>query len=70
MGSTLDLTRARWRKSSYSGSSGGDCVEVADLEARVAVRDSKYPEVGVLTASPEAYGAFVRYVRASKTRRV
>jgi Domain of unknown function (DUF397) len=25
----MDLTGARWRKSSYSGNSGGDCVEVA-----------------------------------------
>ena len=28
MGHTLD--NAIWRKSSYSGSNGGDCVEVAD----------------------------------------
>ena len=28
MGHTLD--GAIWRKSSYSGSNGGDCVEVAD----------------------------------------
>ncbi|MGW0772798.1 DUF397 domain-containing protein [Streptomyces sp. NPDC002835] len=34
---------ATWRKSSYSGggSSGGDCVEVAGLTGRAAVRDSK-----------------------------
>ncbi len=25
-----DLTRARWRKSSYSNSNGGNCIEVAD----------------------------------------
>jgi hypothetical protein len=25
----MDLTGAVWRKSSYSGSNGGDCVEVA-----------------------------------------
>ncbi|MFH9585299.1 DUF397 domain-containing protein [Streptomyces luteogriseus] len=66
MGSSLDLTRAQWRKSSYSGSSGGECVEVADLgQPGVAVRDSKNSEVGVLIVSPEAYAAFVA---ASKTR--
>ncbi len=27
MGTAHDLTGAQWRKSSYSGSSGGDCVE-------------------------------------------
>jgi len=31
MGSSQDLMRAQWRKSSYSGSSGGDCVECAPL---------------------------------------
>lgn len=30
-----------WFKSSYSGENGGDCVEVARLEAGIAVRDSK-----------------------------
>ncbi|MFF9401062.1 MULTISPECIES: DUF397 domain-containing protein [unclassified Streptomyces] len=27
--SRLDLTAATWRRSSYSNSSGGDCIEVA-----------------------------------------
>src|SRR5947209_79221 len=27
----MDLTGARWRKSSYSGTNGGDCVEVAEV---------------------------------------
>lgn len=31
MGSTPDLTNAPWRKSSYSGDDGGDCIEVAAL---------------------------------------
>ncbi|MFI6373825.1 DUF397 domain-containing protein [Streptomyces sp. NPDC050546] len=67
MGSSLDLTRAQWRRSSYSGSSGGECVEVADLGPGVGVRDSKNPEAGMLTVSPEVYSAFVA---ASKTRSV
>ncbi|MEV7520649.1 DUF397 domain-containing protein [Streptomyces sp. NPDC091371] len=33
MGTIQDLTGARWRKSSYSGSSGGECVECAPLGA-------------------------------------
>ena len=42
MGHTLD--NATWRKSSYSGSNGGNCVEVAMLpEDSRAVRDSKDP---------------------------
>ncbi|MFD5481144.1 DUF397 domain-containing protein [Streptomyces hawaiiensis] len=63
MGTNQDLTNARWRKSSYSGNTGGDCVEVADLGVRVAVRDSKDPEVGTLTLSPQAYAAFVAHVK-------
>jgi Domain of unknown function (DUF397) len=27
----MDLTGAFWRKSSYSGDNGGDCVEIAEL---------------------------------------
>ncbi|HLL34813.1 DUF397 domain-containing protein [Streptomyces sp.] len=49
----------------YSGSSGGDGAEVADLTARVAVRDSKNPEAGALTVAPEAFDAFVDHVRFS-----
>ncbi|WP_285496102.1 DUF397 domain-containing protein [Actinomadura sp. NBRC 104425] len=37
-----------WRKSSRSGSSGGECVEVARLEDACGVRDSKAPQVGYL----------------------
>ncbi|WP_406512021.1 DUF397 domain-containing protein [Streptomyces sp. NBC_00161] len=31
MGTSQNLTGARWRKSSYSGTTGGDCVECAPL---------------------------------------
>ncbi len=38
----MDLTGAEWRKASFSGSNGGNCVEVArNLPGIVAVRDSK-----------------------------
>lgn len=53
------LRSATWRKSSYSSSSGGDCVEVADLTPHVAIRDSKNPAHGVLTVTPETFTAFV-----------
>ncbi|WP_141578663.1 DUF397 domain-containing protein [Actinomadura sp. WMMA1423] len=44
----MHLTNATWRKSSYSGSNGGDCVELADAAGAVAVRDSKDPDGPVL----------------------
>ena len=31
MGTKLNLTVARWRKSSYSGDTGGQCIECAPL---------------------------------------
>ncbi|MFJ2001839.1 DUF397 domain-containing protein [Streptomyces chartreusis] len=62
MGSTPKLANVQWRKSSYSGNTGGDCVEVADLTPRIAVRDSKNPGVGTVTLAPEAYTAFVAFV--------
>ncbi|MCL2584877.1 MAG: DUF397 domain-containing protein [Streptosporangiales bacterium] len=30
-----------WRKASYSGSGGGNCVEAGDGDGRVLVRDTK-----------------------------
>ena len=55
----IDLSRAEWRKSSYSGQSG-NCVEVAaGMSGLVAVRDSKEPEGARLLVSPEAWQAFV-----------
>ncbi|MFJ6086376.1 DUF397 domain-containing protein [Streptomyces sp. NPDC092369] len=41
MGSNPDLTRTQWRKSSYSGSNGGECVECAPL-GTAAWRKSSY----------------------------
>ncbi|MFI2710858.1 DUF397 domain-containing protein [Micromonospora sp. NPDC018662] len=62
-----DLSDARWRKSTRSGSNGGNCVEVADnLPGLVAVRDSKDPAGPVLTFTPDAWTAFA--TRAGRTR--
>ncbi|PZG14146.1 DUF397 domain-containing protein [Micromonospora craterilacus] len=56
----MDLTDARWRKSTRSGPDGGNCVEVADkLPGVVAVRDSKDPAGPVLAFAPESWRAFV-----------
>ncbi|WBB91585.1 DUF397 domain-containing protein [Verrucosispora sp. WMMC514] len=56
----MDLSNARWRKSTRSGASGGNCVEVADnLPGVVGVRDSKNPNGPALTFAPSAWRAFV-----------
>ena len=60
----MDLTNARWRKSSYSSGNGGQCVEVApDLPGLVAVRDSKDRGGPVLAFSPDEWQAFTAGVR-------
>ncbi|MFE6333232.1 DUF397 domain-containing protein [Streptomyces sp. NPDC057806] len=59
MQNSQDLTGAQWRKSTYSGGTGGDCVEVADLTPRIAIRDSKNPAHGTLTVAPESFARFV-----------
>ena len=55
----MDLTRADWRKSSYSGTNGGNCVEVArNLPGLIAVRDSKNPGGPALVFTPAVWEAF------------
>jgi hypothetical protein len=46
-----------WRKSSYSGNNGGQCVEVAAC-GRVFVRDSKDPHGAALEFAPEIWRKF------------
>ncbi|MGW3661287.1 DUF397 domain-containing protein [Streptomyces sp. NPDC005151] len=49
-----------WSKSSYSGSDGGDCVEVATGHDAVYVRDSKVAgDAPVLRVSRGKWAAFV-----------
>ncbi len=55
-----DLSRAVWQKSSYSGSNGGQCVEVArNLHGIVAVRDSKDPDGPRLVVTAGEWRAFI-----------
>lgn len=59
----MDLSNARWRKSTRSGASGGNCVEVAsNLPNVVAVRDSKDVDGPALAFTPAAWTAFVGLV--------
>ena len=56
-----DLSRAVWRKSTLSHTNG--CVEVAFVDDRVAVRDSKDRNGPVLVFAPFEWEAFVGGVR-------
>ncbi|MGW0567286.1 DUF397 domain-containing protein [Streptomyces tauricus] len=55
--------RLAWTKSSYSGSDGGNCVEVAAGPEAVYVRDSKVVGDGtVLRVRRGQWGAFIAFV--------
>lgn len=51
-----------WRKSTYSDSGTGQCVEVGVAPGAVGIRDTKNREAGRLTVSRTAWAAFVRTV--------
>jgi hypothetical protein len=62
----VDVSRAEWRKSSYSSGNGGACVEVArNLPGTVAVRDSKDPAGPALAFSPHDWQAFTDAVKSA-----
>ncbi|MER7754421.1 DUF397 domain-containing protein [Kitasatospora sp. NPDC097643] len=62
----LDLSRANWRKSTYSGG-GGECIEVADgFPGVMPVRDSKNPNGPALVFPSAAWQAFVTAVRTGE----
>jgi hypothetical protein len=59
-----DLSRAVWRKSTYSGGNGS-CVEVAGLDRAVAVRDSKNPDGPELIFTQDRWRSFIRSMKAA-----
>ncbi|MEU0225784.1 DUF397 domain-containing protein [Streptomyces sp. NPDC006284] len=52
-----------WFKSSYSGSEGGQCLEVAYEPATIHIRDSKTDTLTAprITVAPEAWAAFLAW---------
>lgn len=55
-----DFTSAVWRKSTRSGDNGGQCVELAFLDAAVGLRDSKDEGSGpILVFTPGAWDMFI-----------
>ncbi|MDG4766566.1 DUF397 domain-containing protein [Solwaraspora sp. WMMD406] len=58
----MELTEARWRKSTRSDS--GNCVEVADnLPGHVYVRDTKNRDGGTLAFAPSSWSSFVEMTK-------
>lgn len=54
-----------WRKSSYSGANGGQCVEVADHDNVIMVRDTTSRDRLTLSVSADAWRELVAKVKAS-----
>lgn len=55
-----------WKKSSYSDSQGGSCVEMANLANRVGIRDSKNKRGPALLVTATAWTAFVGLVQSGQ----
>ncbi|WP_327428437.1 DUF397 domain-containing protein [Streptomyces sp. NBC_01236] len=57
----MSTSELAWFKSSYSGSQGDDCVEVATCPETIHIRDSKNTQGPQLALSPTAWGDFLTY---------
>ena len=58
----MEEDNAYWRKSSYSGTSGGQCIEVGQ-SGGIAVRDSKDRAGTVLVFAAAAWREFISDIR-------
>ena len=63
---TTHPQRLTWRKSSFSGGNGADCVEVAETDAGVLVRHSKRPDEGSLEFTPSELTAWIAGCKAGE----
>ena len=61
------LARARWRKSSHSGTDGGNCVEAACALGTVLLRDSNDSDGPYLAFGRQAWEAFAAAVTVTVT---
>lgn len=61
----MDGKRAiTWRKSSYSGNSGGQCVEVGAAARVIAIRDGKDPRGPMLAFGRQDWQRFTDRMKA------
>jgi hypothetical protein len=63
----MDMSSAIWRKSTYSGANGGNCIEIAVAARTVAVRDSKDPDGPVLAFGPNDWQRFANQVKQARS---
>ncbi|MFD3335165.1 DUF397 domain-containing protein [Streptomyces sp. NPDC058700] len=56
--SKIPLTLA-WKKSSYSNGSGGECLECAQTETKIFIRDSKFTQGPAISIQCAPWQTFV-----------
>jgi hypothetical protein len=62
----MESSDPRWRKSSYSGTSGGSCVELGQSQRGVLVRDTTDRSGPVLRFTPDAWREFIDRVKPAR----
>ncbi|MFB4305358.1 DUF397 domain-containing protein [Actinomadura sp. GTD37] len=60
----MDLSNAKWRKSSRSNESGDNCVEIAGGVSVIALRDSKDPSGPKIFVSCGEFRHFVELLKS------
>jgi hypothetical protein len=60
-----DRSLTTWRKSTYSGGNGSNCVEVGETERAVLVRDTKDRAGAVLTFGPDVWERFAATIKST-----
>ncbi|NVI88516.1 DUF397 domain-containing protein [Actinomadura sp. BRA 177] len=61
-----DQSAVTWRKSSRSDHHGGNCIEVAEFAAMIAVRDSKDPDGTKLSFGAAEWRVFTRHIQEER----
>jgi Domain of unknown function (DUF397) len=64
----MALTSIQWRKSTYSGGSGGNCVEAGTSarEMHVLIRDTTDRDGTVLSVNQDAWRTLIARLKAAK----
>jgi hypothetical protein len=62
----MESTGLNWRKSTYSGTGGSNCIEVAS-DGAVRVRDTKDRTGPTLRFSPDAWRRFAGRVKGERS---
>jgi hypothetical protein len=66
MNHTTPTHNLTWRKSSFSGTNGGNCVEVAKTDEGILVRNSKRPDEGSIAFTRAELAAWIDGCKAGE----